>query len=205
MARKKPLPEHLKAAYDWTDAAGELCELRDTDEPEKYAAESARNFADNPSGEVVTESALLELREWLLVNLKTPKAKTGEDRLSWPARRLRMSHDEWRAKGRELFGDDKRKWRFVCPVCRHKATVAEWQAAGAAEGEVGFSCIGRRIEGAREAFGSSGVSRKGPCNYAGGGLFRLNPVVIEYVGENGETLETQMFAFAPYEKDEVRP
>jgi hypothetical protein len=104
-----------------------------------------------------------------------------------------MTLQQWHARARELFGADQKSWRFKCPVCGHEASVADYQAAGAPVGAVAFSCVGRWIEGSREAFGQSG---KGPCNYAGGGLFSLNPQPIV-------DLDFAAFAFA--EPAPVRP
>ena len=83
--------------------------------------------------------------------------------------------DEWRAKGRELFGDDHMAWRFVCPACGHVASVRDWQDAKAPNGAVAFSCIGRWLpDEPRDAFGKG----PGPCNYAGGGLIGLHKLVV---------------------------
>ena len=96
---------------------------------------------------------------------------------------------EWQAEAQRRFGNDSAKWAFVCPICKHVATVDDYRKAGAPEGAVGFSCIGRWVPNSRVAFGGEG---KGPCNYTGGGLFKLNPVrVIDPEGE-----EHQMFDFA---------
>ncbi len=100
----------------------------------------------------------------------------------------RMTKVQWLALGKQLFGPDPMKWRFVCPVCGHVATVADWKASGAGDGAVAFSCIGRWIDGSKEAFVNRG---QGPCTYAGGGLFRLNP--IEVLDEQGKVHE--MFDF----------
>jgi hypothetical protein len=56
-----------------------------------------------------------------------------------------MTHEEWKTEARKRFGDDSMGWRFVCPSCGHIASVADWKAAGAGEGEIAFSCIGRRL------------------------------------------------------------
>lgn len=51
------------------------------------------------------------------------------------------------------------------------------------KGSIGISCIGRWCKGkVRNAFSSEG---KGPCDYSGGGLFRLNPVEVDF-GENNK-------------------
>lgn len=99
----------------------------------------------------------------------------------------RIKHQDWLDEAKERFGDDAMKWAFVCPSCGHVATVRDWRQAGAGEGEVAFSCVGRRL-GA-----TAGIWEAGPCNYAGGGLFRLNPVEVEY--EDGKVFE--VFEFAP--------
>lgn len=99
-----------------------------------------------------------------------------------------MTHAEWKAKAVELFGADSAKWRFVCPCCKHVASVADWEAAGAPEGAIAFSCVGRWSGARREAF-TNGV---GPCNYAGGGLFALNPIRVTL--PDGKTHD--VFAFA---------
>lgn len=100
---------------------------------------------------------------------------------------ITMTADEWRAEGKRRFGDDALKWRFVCPSCTHVASAEDYRKAGAPSTAVGFSCIGRWLETQVEAFDGAG----GPCNYAGGGLIRINPVLVRD-GEN----EHQLFAFA---------
>lgn len=106
----------------------------------------------------------------------------------------------WMAEGKERFGPDMRKWRFVCPVCGYVAAVEDWRAAGAPDA-VAVSCIGRYGEyakRAREAFGQEGP---GPCNYAGGGLFALNPVEVTGVSKAGTLKTVQLFAFEGQETD----
>lgn len=98
---------------------------------------------------------------------------------------------EWREEAVKLFGPDELKWQFVCPVCGHVASVADWKAVGASSGEVAFSCVGRHIEGSKPAFEKNG---KGPCTYTGGGLFRLNPV--EVLCPDGSTIQAFEFAKA---------
>lgn len=101
-----------------------------------------------------------------------------------------MTRDEFQAEATRRFGPDVMQWKFICPVCGHVASVADWQAAGASENEVAFSCVGRHLEGTREAFSSKKANAKivGPCNYAGGGLFKLNPMDVDGV---------RYFNFAP--------
>lgn len=81
---------------------------------------------------------------------------------------------DWRAEAKAKFGDDPLDWRFVCPVCKYEAANREWVEASASE-SAAFSCVGRYRKSARRAFGGTGP---GPCDYAGGGLFVLNPVRV---------------------------
>jgi len=101
-----------------------------------------------------------------------------------------VTHEEWVEEGRRRFGDDPLSWRFVCPSCGRVASVAEWKAAGAPEGEVAFCCVGRHVEGAKEAFAKGDNSRG--CTYSGGGPFRLNPVSVIKDGVLHEMFEFSM-------------
>ena len=102
----------------------------------------------------------------------------------------KMTREQWLAEATSRFGEDMMRWRFVCPCCGHVAAVQDWKDAGAPEGAVAFSCVGRwTSDEARGAFEGEG---QGPCNYAGGGLFKLNPVVV--VASDGS--EHDVFDFA---------
>lgn len=100
-----------------------------------------------------------------------------------------MTYQEWIAEAERRFGTDCMKWRFVCPVCKHVQSVQDYKDAGAPETAAAFSCVGRWLPNQRDAFERDGV---GPCNYAGGGLLRLNPV--EVVMDDGTV--SHAFAFA---------
>jgi hypothetical protein len=100
-----------------------------------------------------------------------------------------MTHAEWKAEAVRRFGENAMEWRFVCPACGHVTKVQDWKDACALESEVAFSCVGRHLHGAREAFNGEGP---GPCNYAGGGLIGLNPQEVEVSGR-----VIRVFAFAP--------
>lgn len=66
---KPRLPAHLHAAYNWTDAAGEIALLAGLSEHDAiaYCRESAANSREhaNEAGDVVTESELSQLHSWL--------------------------------------------------------------------------------------------------------------------------------------------
>jgi hypothetical protein len=98
---------------------------------------------------------------------------------------------DWREEAVRRFGPDVSGWKFKCPVCGHVASVKDYKEAGAPEGATAFSCIGRYTGAVRDAFQK--IQTPGPCNYTGGGLFKLNPVQI---GEDDERL----FEFAEPEE-----
>lgn len=102
----------------------------------------------------------------------------------------RVSESEWRAAAIDRYGEKPSAWKFRCPVCKHVAAVEDWETAKAPEGAIAFSCIGRYLPGeANDAFARK---QKAPCNYAGGGLFKLNPItVVDSAGR-----EHSMFDFA---------
>ena len=106
--------------------------------------------------------------------------------------RIKMTAEEWMTEGKRRFGADHNQWKFKCPVCGHVASVQDWKDAGASDGQIAFSCVGRNLGATREL---GDVDTPGPCNYAGGGLFRLNPVLVT----DGDK-EYEYFAFADVEE-----
>lgn len=86
-----------------------------------------------------------------------------------------MQFAEWDALGTRLFGPDADRWLFVCPSCGLVQSRADFNKLKAPPPEinkvVGFSCIGRWSAGKVYEMLAGGQ----PCNYAGGGLFGLNP------------------------------
>lgn len=103
-----------------------------------------------------------------------------------------IHHDDWLAQARSLFGENPGDWRWVCPSCGHVARMQDWLDAGAPREAVAFSCIGRWTtpEG-RDVGPVAGQPKEGPCNYAGGGLFRMNPVKVK--GDCGVMFEVFEF------------
>lgn len=100
-----------------------------------------------------------------------------------------LTHAEWLAEAVRRFGKDPKGWRFVCPSCGYVASGREWIDRDAPD-MVAFSCVGRLVGNGKEMGDKTG----GPCNYAGGGLFRLNPQAIKM--DDGEVSHAFAFAFA---------
>ena len=105
-----------------------------------------------------------------------------------PTEPTRITESAWLQEVTRRFGPDSRAWRFCCPSCDHIASIQDWKDAGASEADFAFSCVGRHLPNPKRLF-----DKPGPCDYAGGGLFKLNPVTV--VRENGA--EISLFAFAP--------
>lgn len=101
----------------------------------------------------------------------------------------RMTYAEWKAEGTRRFGKDMTQWRFVCPSCGVTTAVHEWLAVNEREA-IAFNCIGRAT-GSKQTI-LPRPPAQGPCNYTGGGLFKLNPV--EVVMEDGHTMSVFEFA-----------
>lgn len=105
------------------------------------------------------------------------------------SKKLRYTFKEWIARGTELYGKDRSKWKFICPMCGQIQTEEDFKKhtdEDTAGSMIGFSCIGRVMPKSYEM-----GENKAPCNYAGGGLFRFNPCTIEHEGK-----EHQYFNFA---------
>lgn len=92
------------------------------------------------------------------------------------AEKRRLTEKEWHEEGRRRFGTDFMKWKFVCPCCGHSASVKDYQDAGAPEGAIAFSCIGRYNGNMDKPMGT----KPGPCNYTTGGLFNMSPLTITF-------------------------
>ena len=109
-----------------------------------------------------------------------------------------ITYEQWLLAAKIRYPDNNIV--FVCPVCGYKQSVADYKLVNAPVGTWGFSCIGRFIEGSKRAFGDK--RGNGPCDYAGGGLFRLNPVQV-VLPENGKVHSVFDFADNPIvKKDE---
>lgn len=101
---------------------------------------------------------------------------------------IKITEADWIEEARKRY-QEFGKVAFRCPICGFVATVQDYWAAKAPEGMIGYSCIGRLIGAKRNAFGGKG---DGPCDYAGGGLFRMNPIHLLKKGK----IETEIFDFA---------
>ena len=98
-----------------------------------------------------------------------------------------MTVEEWREHAHQTQGHDEMQWKFQCPSCGHVATAQDYMDAGAPSSAVAYSCVGRWMNSPREAF----TGGPGPCNYTGGGLIGINPVVVT----DGDKTH-RVFAFA---------
>lgn len=103
-----------------------------------------------------------------------------------------VTREEWQTEATRRFGPHARNWRFVCPACGFEQSAAMFEertklTVDEIRNVVAFSCIGRWDGHEKVDMGT----KPGPCNYAGGGLFPLNPVAVEVDGKTHH-----VFAFA---------
>jgi hypothetical protein len=100
------------------------------------------------------------------------------------------THDEWKARAVELFGEDPMLWRFRCPICSNvqsPESLRKYKEKGAEPSDAYQACEGR-LAGGKTNFASEGEGVG--CDYAAFGLLRLG----DFVGD------TPVFPF-----DEVKP
>jgi len=96
-----------------------------------------------------------------------------------------MTMAEWRTEGMALFGTNSRAWRFVCPMCKGVMSVQDYFDVGAPEGTIGFSCIGLyRTDANAGADVWNRLRAMQWCTYAGGGLFKLHPIIV--ISDDGD-------------------
>jgi len=102
---------------------------------------------------------------------------------------MSVSVEAWEAKGRELFGEDKLKWRFVCPACGHEMSgervrtdfTEHMEKLRASDYRIESECIGRHLPGVG-------------CNWCAYGLFR-GPVLVV---DGGKEIAVFDFAGKPF-------
>ncbi len=96
-------------------------------------------------------------------------------------KKLVVTRESWLAKGKFLYGDDIKLWKFRCVSCGEVQTGQEFIDAGleGAEGKIYFSCIGRWVKG------------RG-CDWTLGGLLRLHKVEVD----TGDGENIPVFDFA---------
>lgn len=114
----------------------------------------------------------------------------------------KITIEEWLKEGKELFGPDKRDWKFICPNCGHIQSGRDFMELNRlkisdveASTVVFFSCIGRfdtRIPEEKIGTIYDNEPKKQPCNYTNGGLFCLAKLIV--INPDGK--ETSVFEFA---------
>lgn len=96
-----------------------------------------------------------------------------------------LTQAELVTEARARFGDDQKRWAFVCPKCGDVAAAQDFIDAGADPSSVGQECIGRSVPGGRG------------CNYVAYGLFSGPWAIVVPNGSGTRTVSTFALADAP--------
>lgn len=101
---------------------------------------------------------------------------------------------EWEAKGKELFGEDRANWAFVCPSCGNAMSIARARAEFPALKGRGWQpeseCIGRYLPDVG-------------CDWCSYGLFK-GPLIVDTGDPVGEVAVFD-FAGKPFTEKQVKP
>ncbi|MBL1422663.1 MAG: hypothetical protein COC24_019320 [Alphaproteobacteria bacterium] len=80
-----------------------------------------------------------------------------------------QNYDEYMAEGKTLFGEDIKKWKFICPSCGLSQSAEDFKAhdidGETIDHQIGFSCIGRSVPDLG-------------CNWTLGGLFSIHTLEV---------------------------
>ncbi len=111
----------------------------------------------------------------------------------------RITLEEFTKEATRLYGKDRKKWKFICPICGTEQSAEDLVNAGVSKDEVnkyiGFSCIGRWLN-------SGPYDKNNPkvgCDWTLGGLFSVHKLeIIDYKGDSHPRFE-----LAPKEDQDV--
>lgn len=99
-----------------------------------------------------------------------------------------MTQQEFLAEAKRRFGEDPKKWKFVCPACGTIQSVQQLLDAlinvgfkkDDVHGYIGYSCIGRFTKAGDVGISAKHLKRpwnKG-CNWTLGGLLQIHTLEI---------------------------
>lgn len=113
---------------------------------------------------------------------------------------IEITLEQWQEEGKRLFGDDVKKWTFVCPACGHVSTVQDFLDVGAAVNDAYNVCIGRK--NGKGADGMEGMDKGNGCNWAAYGLFGTLGKGTTVITPKGD--KTDIFDFYKKETKQCR-
>jgi hypothetical protein len=120
-------------------------------------------------------------------------------------KRFSPTQAEWDAKGTELFGPDKERWRFVCWACGNVMSIERARAEFPALKGRGWAphqeCIGRYIDVPEAQVKGQGRITSKRCAWCAYGLIR-GPVVVRM--PDGEEIGVFDFEGLPFTAKEQR-
>lgn len=82
-----------------------------------------------------------------------------------------IKFSEWANELKKRFGENPDNWKFVCPVCGHVQSFADFKEINQDPNAAYACCIGRYTD-------SNDKTGKNGCNYTVNGLFSLNKTTV---------------------------
>ena len=107
---------------------------------------------------------------------------------------IELTFEQWLEEGIKRYGNNMSTWRYTCPMCKKDTVAQEWIDHNVKK-QIAISCIGRQYDQKQSAFFTKNKKPTG-CDYAGYGLFRMNPVNVEFTNEDGSKEIVGGFDFA---------
>jgi hypothetical protein len=114
---------------------------------------------------------------------------------------IELTLEQWREEGKRLFGDDVKKWEFVCPACGHVSNVQQFLDIGAEVDDAYNVCIGRKNGKGED--GMKGKDKGNGCNWAAYGLFGTLSKGITVLTPKGDKTDVFDFHKKEMETDET--
>lgn len=103
---------------------------------------------------------------------------------------ITISENDFYKLGEKMFGPDKSKWKFKCPICGHVQSMESVERHYVSEhGRSKFEAVKKYIYVYYNCEGRTNPSHG--CNYSTGGLFKLGKmfeVISEKQGEENKIL-----------------
>jgi len=108
-----------------------------------------------------------------------------------------FTQDEWLAKGNELFGEELKEWKWVCPACGRVTSGKEFDDLGKDPNFAFQNCIGRCNGNMKPADPKNKKNNLNGCDWTAGGLFILDGCYKVTTNEGKEVIAFPFYEGEP--------